>query len=163
MNSETYPSPFVVMGVGIQGAGKSTILRPLAMETGAHYLCADDIRENITGDASDQTVNAEAWDALYEKAQIHLGEGDSLVVDGIHASSYYRQEGVRKYRSFGARAVIALCIEVDVNTALRRIKKREADGGRFVPDEVVHATYRALRKNPVHKNDGFDDIIRLTP
>lgn len=163
MNIDTYRSPFVVMGVGLQGAGKSTILKPFAAETGAHYLCADDIREEITGDASDQTVNAEAWAILYDRAKGYLSEGDSLVIDGIHTDERYRREGVQRYRSYGALTIIALCIETDVETALRRIDKRHAEGGRFVPSDAVRATYEALRDNPVSENDGFDDIIRITP
>ena len=63
------PRPQVILGVGIPGSGKSTVLGELASERGYTLISPDSIREELTGDAANQSVNGKAWDIAYERAR----------------------------------------------------------------------------------------------
>ena len=157
MPAHNYETPYVVMGVGMPGSGKTTALKPFAKEMGAAYLCADDIREELTGDADNQAVNKEAWELLYTRAEEKLRDGESLVVDATHAERRYRREAVERYRNFGAKTLVAIYFEIDVAQAFQRLEGRE----RKVPLHVLERMNQSLRRNPVSPEDGFDDIIKL--
>ncbi len=147
--------PIVWMGVGIPGSGKTTELKKFAEEIGAVYLCADDFREVISGDAANQRVTPEAWDLVHRHASLALGEGQSVVIDGTFAKQIDRVESVKRYRNSGAATIVALCFEIDVDTAEQRIAGRD----RKVPRFVLERMLRELEQNPVSRGDGFDVII----
>lgn len=158
--SEHLKPPFVVMGVGTSGAGKTTLLKPFADQVGAQYLSSDEIRAELTGDESDQSVHSEVWETLYHRAAEHLEQGASLVVDATHAKPDERRAAVEKYRDFGAVSVIALVIETDIEQAKARNHDRAANGGRFVPEHAIERMHRQIQKTPPTSSEGFDEIVR---
>lgn len=158
MLPKEYAVPVAIMGVGIPGSGKSTLLRPLAEEIGARYLCADDIREELTGNASDQTVNAKAWRLLHERATASLNKGISVVIDATHATRRQRKGDAVLYRQAGAVTVVAFVVAVEPEVAIIRNEGRD----RRVPTETIHRMARLLQEYPVQPSEGFDDIIRIT-
>lgn len=158
---ERFKAPFVVMGVGVSGVGKTTLLKPFAEQVGAHYLSADDMREELTGDAGEQSVNAKAWELLFKRAGEHLGEGHSIVVDATHARSHERASATSRYRGFGAASVIALYVEASLEDIKARNKERGENGGRSVPEHAIDRMHRLLSSNPPMANEGFDEVVRM--
>ena len=154
-----YPRPIAFLGVGVPGSGKTTYLKLFASEMGpsCHYLCADDFREQLAGDAADQSVNAEAWRMVYDAAETWLGKGESVVIDATHAKHWERRAAVQRYRGDRAATAIAITFEVEIEVALERNKAR----ARTVPEAAIRDMARLLEEHPVTTDEGFDDIIEV--
>ena len=140
------------MAVGIPGSGKTTYLKPYAQQTQAAYICADDIRQEILGDPSDQTQNARIWEIVYARAQQALQSG-SVVIDGIGTDPAYRRNDVRRFRPL-ADQVIAFWFDTPLDVCLERNRTRE----RQVNAAFVRRAYRQLQVHPPSLAEGFDEI-----
>ena len=148
-------TPFVVVGVGIPGSGKTTVLSELAAELAVARICPDDIREELSGNAADQSVNAQAWNEAYDRVRQELSENRSVIVDATHAEAWRRPQTVEMYRSFGAATVAAIFIDVPVEIA----KERNAGRDRVVPNYAIKRMAEALEGEPVSLEEGFDVVI----
>jgi len=69
----------VVLSIGVPGSGKTTFLKKFANENSFVYICLDDIREELCGDAKDQSRNQEVWDLGLLRI-IEAIEGNNSVV-----------------------------------------------------------------------------------
>lgn len=150
----TLPEPYIVMGVGIPGSGKTTALEVVVQHLGITRICPDDIREEMTGSAADQSVNAEAWAEAYRRASIVLGLGKSAIIDGTHTEAWRRPQNVQQYREFGAIVVVAAVFD----TPLEIAKQRNTARSRVVPEFALDRMHTALQKEPVSHKEGFDAI-----
>lgn len=150
----TLPEPYIVMGVGIPGSGKTTALEVVAQHLEIARICPDDIREEMTGSAANQSVNAEAWADAYRRAGITLSLGKSAIIDGTHTEAWRRPQNVQQYREFGAVAVVAAVFDTPLAVAKQRNLSRE----RVVPEYALDKLHAALQKEPVNHKEGFDAI-----
>ena len=142
------------MGVGIPGSGKSTALEVIAQHLEIARICPDDIRQEMTGSAADQSVNAEAWTEAYRRAGIALKFGKSAIIDGTHTEAWRRPKQVAQYREYGAAAVAAVVFD----TPLAIAKQRNLSRDRIVPEYALDKLHTALQKEPVCHKEGFDAI-----
>lgn len=152
---QTLPEPYVVMGVGISGSGKTTVLSEVAEHLDITRISPDEIREELTGDEASQSVNAEAWNEAYRRVQASLELGRSAIVDATHAEAFRRPDTVEMYRSFGATAVVAAVFDTPLEVA----KERNAGRERVVPEYALERMHAALTREPVSKKEGFDEVI----
>lgn len=159
-DSARFEQPFVVMGVGKSGSGKTTILKPFTEQVGAHYLSSDAIREELSGNAADQSNNKIVWQELYARAQDHLMNGRSIVIDATHARPEERQQAVKTYRDFGAASIIALLFDSEIEVALANNKTRATEGGRDVPEHAIRRMHGQIRNTPPTEQEGFDSVVR---
>jgi len=153
------PKPSIVMGVGIPGSGKSTALEEIADHLGMELICPDAIRKELTGDASDQSKNPEAWAEAYMMAEASLKLGHSAIIDATHTEAWRRPDQVAKYRAYGATAVVAAVFDTPLEICKQRNEKRD----RVVPGPVLDRMYKALQSKPVIKDEGFDAIFVVRP
>lgn len=149
------PQPYVAMGIGIPGSGKTTALKTAANQLGIVRVCPDDIREELTGSAAEQSVNAEAWSEAHNRARIALGSGRSAVIDATNAEAWRRPGEVEMYRSYGAATVVAVVFDTPLEVSKQRNSQRE----RVVSEAVLDRVHEALEQEPVSLEEGFDDII----
>lgn len=156
---QSLPSPYVIVSVGIPGSGKTTLLRELAEKLNIIRISPDEIREELTGNQADQSVNEAAWNETYRRAKASLEAGTPVIIDATHAEVLRRTENVKMYRSYGALAVVAIVF----NTPLTVAKQRNAKRGRVVPAHVLDRMHRAIATNPAAKSEDFDEIITIQP
>jgi predicted kinase len=73
----------VIITVGIPGSGKTTKVTEFADKMGisATYISADAIREELTGDAGNQTANKRVWALVYKRFEEALLNGDDIILD----------------------------------------------------------------------------------
>lgn len=152
---QTFPEPYVVMGVGIPGSGKTTVLREVAEHLEITRISPDEIREELTGDQASQSVNAKAWEETYRRVQATLELGRSAIVDATHTEAFRRSGTVETYRSFGAAAVVAVVFD----TSLEVAKERNANRERVVPEYALDRMHAALTREPAKVSEGFDEVI----
>lgn len=143
--------------IGCQGSGKSTWARQYIKEhVEVLYLSTDVMREELTGNASDQTVNSLIYNRMKTKAEAALRRGQFVLLDATFIRKSWRKDYVKLGRQLGAK-LIAHVFKADRDTLIKRVQHRAANGGLNVPTDVIDK-YIAQFEQP----DGteFDEIIK---
>lgn len=146
-----------LMSIGIPGSGKTTILKPLAERYGLAYINRDDIREEILGDARDQSHNEAVWQEANRRTIEALAADKGVVLDGTFVESWKRKDMVSLLHEAGASAIIGVVADVPLPVALERNRART----REVPESVIEKLYKIRMAEPPTLEEGFDAIIPL--
>lgn len=154
---EGFGSPYVLMMVGVPGSGKSYVAEQLSAMLNLSVLSSDKFREELSGDANDQSVSREAWQLVYDRAALALQRGDSVIVDGRHNALVGRRRDTSRYLQSGAKAVIAVWVDTPLGTSLERNRSRS----RVVPEEVIERMQNNIDRTPPSLSDGFATVFRL--
>lgn len=148
------------MMIGIPGSGKSTWARTLIEEQRKNAdhkivcVCPDQIREELTGDAANQSANAAVWELTYQLVKQNLEDDISVLVDATFVKTRDRRKMLAHAKACGPIQTIAyLC-----NPPLEIAKQRNANRNRVVPEHVLDRMYDQLSMKDLI-NDGFDTII----
>lgn len=147
----------VIVGIGIPGSGKTTILKDFAGRNAYAYVCPDDIRAELTGNASDQSKNREVWENAYQKTAEYLKDGSTVVFDATFTHPEQRKEFLTFVREQGAEKVQGIFVDVGLKIAKERNKDRE----RHVPEYVLERMDSSLENFPPELTDGFDSIFTV--
>ncbi len=147
----------VIMGIGIPGSGKTTVLKEFACKNGYVYICPDDIRNNLTGNTEDQSKNRDVWGEAYMKVKKSLAERDSVVFDATFTNQKQRKDFISFARQSGSEKIQGIYLDVDLEVAKKRNSLRE----RKVPESVLGRMNAGLKKFPPEIEDGFDLLVNL--
>lgn len=118
-------SPSVVMMIGVPGSGKSHIAEQLSIMLNIPVLSSDKCREEISGDANDQTVSKQAWQLVYTRANKNIQANRSIIIDGTHTQPELRKRDIQRYKKFGARSVIGVYVTSDIEISIARNNNRD--------------------------------------
>ena len=143
-----------IIGIGIPGSGKTTYLKPFAEREGLVYVNADDIREEVNGDALDHSHHQEIMRLFHERVRRGL-DNRGVVLDMTYSRQGDRLRAVEFCRSHGASEVIAYWF----NTPLSVAKQRNATRRRVVPEQALHAMAYRLQLHPPTLDEGYDRMV----
>lgn len=149
--------PLALMAIGVPGTGKTTVLKPIAAQYGLSYINRDDIREEILGDARDQSANRAVWEEANRRTLAALASGKGVVLDSTFVDAWKRRDMVSLLHEAGASPIVAVVSTVPLATALERNAARD----RVVPEEVIHDMHRKLTDSPPALDEGFDLLLTL--
>ncbi|MEU3978309.1 ATP-binding protein [Streptomyces bacillaris] len=121
----------LVVAVGPGGAGKSTFAAEAGIVT---VLSLDSLREEISGDAGDQSVTPAAVERQNRLLARHLGEGISVYLDSTNVEAHVRAGLIEQAQRYG-RPVVALRFLPHLDTCRARNASRPPN--RQVPDDVL--------------------------
>jgi len=147
----------VVYSIGIPASGKSTHLKRFAEINGYVYICPDEIRLELTGDAADQSRNAEVWETSYSRMADALQSGKSVVFDATQARLGDRETFIQRAYQYGAEKVQA----VQFNIPLEIAKERNRTRDRMVPEFVLDRMKQSLDTHPPTLHEGNTSISRI--
>lgn len=147
----------VIMGIGNAGAGKTTVLKPFAEKYGYTYICPDEIRQELSGDALDQSRMKEVWDIAYARVAEALAADQTVVFDSTFAKQQDRRNCIVFVRSKGAEIVEGLYID----TPLELTRERNTQRDRQVPGHALDRMHGYLQDAPPSTDDGFDAILTV--
>ena len=142
--------PEFLMLVGLPGSGKSTYIKN-HFNTNLHVHSSDAIREELTGNAEDQTVNAKVFEILHKRIKEDLKNGISCVYDATNISWKKRKaflESLKNIDCWKICHVIATPYEICLNQNTQR--------DRVVPEHVIKRMY--MNFDMPFYNEGWDDI-----
>lgn len=149
--------PSVIMMVGVPGSGKSYIAEQLGKTLDLTVLSSDKCREELSGDANDQSVSKQAWELVYTRANQAIDEDHSVIIDGTHFNPEVRRQDVQRYKDFGARAVVGVHVATDLEISLQRNNNRD----RVVPEHIILDMQSNIDQVTPSTDDGFDFVIQL--
>jgi predicted kinase len=131
----------LVILVGLQGAGKTTLYR--AQLAATHVHVSKDLMVNVRNrDAKQEQLIREA-----------LSAGKSVAVDNTNPTPAVRAPLIAIGKAHGAR-IVACYVTVPVKAAVARNRQRE--GKARVPDVAIFVTSKKLV--PPSLDEGFDEI-----
>lgn len=151
--------PTVYIMCAIPGAGKTHWAKRYVTKSnalGKHivYISSDDIREEICGDAQDQSKNWKVFELFYSRARKAVQEGSDVILDATHLTRKSRRKCRDRFKDLDCK-FIAVQLTTPVIESMYRNMKRD----RIVPDYAMERMINAFQ--PVKDDEGFDDVWRV--
>lgn len=144
-----------VVGIGMPGSGKTSLLEPFAQRRELVYINRDSIREALTGDAANRTRNTEVECIANQQAVDSLHRKHGVVLDSTFCDVDKRRAIIGLLREAGATHIIGCRFDIPLATALMRNRGRD----RVVDEMVIREMHAQLERSPPAKQDGFDELI----
>jgi len=160
-----------VILAGISGSGKSTYLK----ETGLASVSTDVYVENF---GKDEGLNySDAFDKIQElhlfkdfqrlfyiDIEANIKGGVDFAIDRTNLTVGYRAKLIADLKELAekySQTLIIECISFDLPLPeiKERLKKREAETGKSIPEEVIDNQFKAYEK-PTDEED-FDKLVAL--
>jgi len=152
--------PSLIMTVGITGAGKSRWIQSLPKDEYV-IVSPDDIRQELTGNMSDQTQNGKVWFLTKQRTVDALNAGKSVILDATNVDRKNRKNFIHGLPS--DIKLKAKIFEVDPEIAKERIRKQieRGENRSNVPPHVTDNMYQKFKSQsqPKHlEEEGFEII-----
>jgi predicted kinase len=147
-------NPILCVLVGISGSGKSFCANGLRVSLDAKLIETDAIRQELTGDATDQTQNHRVFSVAKRRVDDELAQGKNTIIDATSLNVKDREDWVEigKKNNAEIRAYF-----VDVSPTLA--KQRNAQRLRQVPEWVIDRQISKLQ--PPTRAEGFDSVTKV--
>lgn len=157
--------PIVMMSVGVPGSGKTTYLKSMyQFANNCTYLSADEVRQEMYGDASVQTDPAKVWGVVHRRLQTALSAGQDVVVDGTFVKRADRRALITKCfvqtHSIRPNDQVEL-LALHFTTPLERCLKWNRQRSRIVPEDAIRRMSSQLERTPPEEWEGFKGVIRI--
>ena len=149
--------PVVYIMCGIPGSGKTYFCKNVLMNHPWYnriYISSDDIRKEICGDASDQSVNGLVFDIFYQRAREAVMDGSDVILDATHLTKKIRRKCRNQFKDLDCK-FIAVQMMTSVLDSVYRNKNRD----RVVPDYAMDRMINTYQ--PIEDNEGFDYVWRI--
>lgn len=149
--------PRVYILCGVPGSGKSYYAKNTLMNNiWRHivYISSDDIREEICGDAQDQSKNWEVFELFYDRARKAIIAGNDVVLDATHLTKKTRRKCRNHFKDLNCKF-----IAVQMKTSIRESVRRNQSRKRIVPNYAMKRMIQAYE--PVTEDEGFDEVWRV--
>ena len=135
---------------GVPGSGKTTFVANMLYSAETFVICPDDIRDEFAGmkESWGDKFEYHVWKIVDERLKESLLKNRVTVID---ATFIARRSVLKQYRVMKEVAPDTVFTIVDfsdmrIEQCLANNQKRKADGGRFVPEEVIKNMYTRLKQ-----------------
>lgn len=141
------------------GSGKSTYAEILLLSCvqDIRIICPDKMREELTGDMSDQSCNGFIFSEL---VPTRIGEarmeGEHIILDATNTTRKGRKAIVRYAKELGYR-VEAHVLRVPIEVC----QARNAARSRVIPSEVIERQFAQWQEPTL--DEGIDEVVEVTP
>ena len=149
--------PTIYIMCGVPGSGKTYFAKHVLADNPFRsrvYISSDDIREEICGDAADQSKNSEVFAIFYERAYEAAQNGDDVILDATFLTAKARKKCRARFKNLNCRF-----IAVQMNTPMEKARRRNEERDRIVPEYVMDSMIE--RFEPVSKYEHFNGIWRI--
>lgn len=143
--------PTFWMMCGLPGSGKSYQAKSLAEQHNANIHSSDSIREELSGDINNQSINDLVFKTLHNRIKEDLRNGKSCIYDATNISYKTRMAFLQELKNIPCKKICIL-MATPYEECLERNTKRD----RKVPEHVIKRMYMAF--DPPGDYEGWDDI-----
>lgn len=142
----------LIMLIGLPGSGKSTYAtRYKSNYPNTAIVSSDNIREELFGNANDQTHNGEVFTTMLNRTREFLRADIDVIYD---ATNINRKRRINLLKELPKDTI---SIAVFFAVAFSLCKEQNEQRARVVPNEVMERMYKSI--NIPHYGEGFSDII----
>ena len=110
----------LILPIGISGSGKSYIYNKDYKD--CVQVSPDLIREELTGDVSNQTKNKEVFELAFKRVDEYLNKGMDVFFDATNVNKSQRKNFTDKYIGTDVN-VIYVVLPTDIDLSWKRIRK----------------------------------------
>ena len=143
----------LILPIGISGSGKSYIYNKEYKD--CVQVSPDLIREELTGDISNQSKNKEVFKLAFERVDEYLNKGQNVFFDATNVNKTQRKNFTDKYIGSDVN-VIYVVLPADVDLSWKRIRKDIRDN-KNRSDVPYFALVRQKEQYDKSLELGFDD------
>lgn len=143
----------LILPIGISGSGKSYIYNKDYKD--CVQVSPDLIREELTGDISNQTKNKEVFKLAFERVDEYLNKGQDVFFDATNVNKSQRKNFTDKYIGTDVE-VIYVILPADIDLSWKRIRK-DIREGKNRSDVPYFALVRQKEQYDKSLEIGFDD------
>ena len=142
-----------IMLIGIQGSGKTTYSKELAVLYNAKVISTDKVRQTYVGIAE-----SEVFPTVYRLCSEELKNGFNVILDATHITPKVRKRTFDMLDQFGVTyESVAYYFDTPVEVCLKRVEKRNQDPNElFIPLDVIESYGKNII--PPTKEEGFSEI-----
>ena len=115
----------LILPIGISGSGKSYIYNKDYKD--CVQVSPDIIREELTGDISNQTKNKEVFKLAFERVDEYLNSGKDVFFDATNVNKSQRKNFTDKYIGTDVE-VVYVVLPADIDLSWNRIRKDIREG-----------------------------------
>jgi len=146
----------VIMGIGLSGSGKTTVLRSFAEKYGYRYISTDNVRAEFNIQRG-ETSTVAVWDEIRSRVKEAVTAGETIVMDSTFVTGPDRRTFIEFMRECGVEKVQGVFLDTSAELAWERNSKREHKA----PRDVFESRRKDLEAEPPHPGDGFDALFTL--
>ena len=143
----------LILPIGISGSGKSYIYNKEYKD--CVQVSPDLIREELTGDISNQSKNKEVFKLAFERVDEYLNKGQNVFFDATNVNKGQRKNFTDKYKDTDVE-VIYVILPADIDLSWKRIRADIRD--KKNRSDVPH--FALVRQKEMYDNtlkSGFND------
>lgn len=137
--------------IGISGSGKSTYANGLKTSLNAQLVETDEIRQELTGDAEDQSQNGKVFEIARKRVNDYLAQGKNTIIDATSLTIRDRKDWIEIGKANNAE-IRAYFIDTPVSICKSQNSKRKRKVPEWVIDKQVSKLFSPT------KSEGFDSI-----
>lgn len=146
----------IVLLAGIPGSGKTTLSQRL-IDKGYVTINADQIREELWGDAAEQSNKEAVFQVFFERLEEGLRRGWDIVIDNTNINGRHREPIIERAKAAGYTDIQIWIIDTPLEVCLERNRLR----ARNVPEDIVENMYRSLHgAGKPQKHEGRIILVR---
>ena len=151
----------VLLGIGLPGSGKTTVLKLLADKLGCRYIDVDQMRrdlgislsELLDGGSEVLKLRAQVRESIREA----LGEGLDVIIDDYNSDHIERRVLIAFCRRNGARKVRGIWFVPPREICLHRNARRHNPND-VVPRDIVLSIDEQILAHKPSREEGFDQL-----
>lgn len=148
-----------IIAIGIPGAGKTTVLAPLAARHAMVRISRDEIRNELFGDPLARSNQTEVWEEADRRMRAALATGPGVVLDSTFATREKRKGITTDARQAGADRIVGVIFTTPVEVAKKRNQARTGLAqGHVVDEAVIDTVHTQLMAEPPELSEGFDAL-----
>lgn len=145
--------PKLIVMCGLSGSGKSNTAKELAEKYDAEIISSDSIREELTGDSMNQSVNEEVFKIFHDRLRNLLqNQKRSVIADATNITLKTRRAILSKVNGLDIEKICYI-----VATPYQDCLLNNRDREHPIPEEVIKK--QLYRFQIPFKEEGFDEII----
>lgn len=144
--------PELIILVGLSGSGKSSTAKELSVKHDAIIVSSDSIREELCGDAADQSKNTEVLQEFHKRISKNVKNGKSVIADATNLTIKSRAAILNLVSNDTAKKICYIITKLYSQCKIDNVNREHP-----VPDFVLENQWKKFQIP--FREEGFEEIV----